>query len=233
MIFIAASIIGQMPLTVPYPDVKANIVKEAIHVNSNSQDAGDDVEVVRDNNLPYDHPTSLNAFDLVSRCGGFLLDKMFSPELFYKPPPLTSTSINNSSSSSSSTNTGEEKKILSQSVGGNILFGASITSKTNKCYHFTANSITPIELIKYVYQALIELGFKFQNSKDNIMRTAIIESTLLTVKGLIGMTIQVFELTPQLCLLEIRKGKGDILEWMNAYHDLIDNHLLNYINITM
>ena len=64
------------------------------------------------------------------------------------------------------------------------------------------------------------------------MRTAIIESTLLTVKGLIGMTIQVFELTPQLCLLEIRKGKGDILEWMNAYHDLIDNHLLNYINIT-
>jgi hypothetical protein len=219
-----------MPLTVPYPDVKANVVKEAIHVNSNSQDAGDDVEVVRDNNLPYDHPTALNAFDLISRCGGFLLDKMFSPELFYKPPSLTSTST---SINSSRSNTGEEKKILSQSVGGNILFGASITSKTNKCYHFTANSLTPIELIKYVYQALIELGFKFENSKDNIMRTAIIESTLLTVKGLIGMTIQVFELTPQLCLLEIRKGKGDILEWMNAYHDLIDNHLLNYINITM
>lgn len=222
-----AIIIGQLPLTVPYPtDVKANLVKEAIHINNNTNSndgVGDDVEVVRDNQ-PDDHPITLNAFDLISRCGGFLLDKMFSPDLFYKPPPI-STSINT---------TGEEKKILSQSVGGNILFGTSITtSKTNKCYHFTANSITPIELIKYIYQALIELGFKFENSKDNIMRTAIIESTLLTVKGLIGMTIQVFELTPQLCLLEIRKGKGDILEWMNAYHDLIDNHLLNYINITM
>lgn len=213
-----------MPLTVPYPlDVKANIVKEAIHSNSNDGGGSDDVEVERDNQ-PDDHPTTLNAFDLISRCGGFLLDKMFSPELFYKPPSPISTLISSS---------GEEKKILSQSVGGNILFGASITSKTNKCYHFTANSITPIELIKYVYQALIELGFKFENSKDNIMKTAIIESTLLTVKGLIGMTIQVFELTSQLCLLEIRKGKGDILEWMNAYHDLIDNHLLNYINITM
>ena len=127
---------------------------------------------------------------------------MFSPELFYKPPV---------------------SKSLSLSVGGNILFGTSTTTKA-KCYHFTASQTTPQELILHLYNALNILGFKEENSKDHIIRTAVIESTLLTVKGVIGMSIQVFELTPQLCLLEIRKGKGDILEWTNAYHDLIDNH---------
>jgi hypothetical protein len=34
-------------------------------------------------------PASLDAFDLVSHCGGFMLDKMFSPEIFYSVPGMS------------------------------------------------------------------------------------------------------------------------------------------------
>ncbi|RYY84784.1 hypothetical protein EON63_08620, partial [archaeon] len=38
-----------------------------------------------DSDMPHTIPT-LNAFDLVSQCGGFMLDKTFAPEIHYLTP---------------------------------------------------------------------------------------------------------------------------------------------------
>jgi hypothetical protein len=51
-----------------------------------------------------------------------------------------------------------------------------------------------------------------------------IKATLLTAKGMIGMTIQIYSLSKSgsqpLSLVEVRRGKGDIMEFHNAFSEL-------------
>ena len=52
-----------------------------------------------------------------------------------------------------------------------------------------------------------------------------VKATLLTAKGMIGMTIQVYCVSKSsshpISLVEVRRGKGDIMEFHNAFSELI------------
>ncbi len=161
-------------------------------------------------------PVNLNAFDLVSQCGGFMLDRMFSPEIFYT-----------AAADESSAKKSGEAAGASKSVGGTILFGSTYVK--TKCYHFTsASSVEALSVA--LYEALESMGFDFEGSKDSIRQCGLMRASLLSAKGMLGMFIQVFTLSPTLTLLEIKKGKGDILEWNAAYSELVDKRVAHLIN---
>ncbi len=159
-----------------------------------------------DGDSPKGAPVALNAFDVVSQCGGFMLDKTFSPEIFYTAPDEAAAALPKS------------QRILSGRI-------------RTKCNHFTASNISPRELSAAIYDALQAMGFDFDQSRDAILNTGCFKTpTLLSAKGMLGMAVQVFTLTPSLSLLEIRKGKGDILEWSSAYSELVDRRIAHLIN---
>ncbi len=162
-------------------------------------------------------PANLNAFDLVIQCGGFMLDRMFSPEIFY------TTGSSNQDELSDAKATGESK-----GKNGSVFFGSSHVS--SKCYHFTSTNIGIEELSLAVYDALNDMGFDFESSRDTVKQCGVIRTSLLSAKGMVGMFIQVFTLSPSLALLEIKKGKGDILEWSTAYSELVDKRIIHLIN---
>jgi hypothetical protein len=167
-----------------------------------------------DDEHPHDgaEPAKLNAFDVVSQCGGFMLDRMFSPEIFYSVPGMEA---------------GEEAT-EAKKVGGAILFGGS-TAKT-KCFHFTATGITPQDLTAQVVSALQDMGFSFERPVDVMVRTGVMQASKHSPKGMLGMFLQAFTLSPTLSLLEIKKGKGDLLEWNAAYSDLVEKRIAHLIN---
>lgn len=158
----------------------------------------------------HDHtgPAKLNAFDLVSQCGGFMIDKMFSPEIFYTAPDDAAAG-----------------KTLSTN---NSMYGS--TAIKTKCYQFTASNIPAEDLTKAVYEALEGMKFTFEGQKDSSLKNGMIKANFLSAKGMVGMTAQVFIVTPALCLLEIRKGKGDILEWNNVFSELIEKKIGQMLN---
>lgn len=164
-----------------------------------------------DDQVRLTQPASLNAFDLVSQCGGFMLDRMFSPEIFYTADKRI---------------TGAEG--ANKQVGGSALFGSALVK--SKCYHFTATNVGPEELVLAVYDALTAMGFDFEASRDAVRQNAVLAASLLSAKGIIGMYVQCFVLGPGLTLLEIKKGKGDILEWNAAYSELVDKRISHLIN---
>jgi hypothetical protein len=157
-------------------------------------------------------PVNLNAFDLISQCGGFMLDRMFSPEIFY----------------TTASSSAPEELTAGKGGANTILFGS--THVNTKCYHFTSTNIGVEELSLAVYDALSAMGFDFEVSRDAVKQSGVIRTSLLSAKGMVGMFIQLFTLSPSLTLLEIKKGKGDILEWNTAYSELVDKRIAHLIN---
>jgi len=181
-------------------------------MQNHEETAGDDFE---DYVYEGSEPLALNAFDMVSHCGGFMLDKMFSPEIFYSVP-------------------GMEEKLRESAemrkVGGSILFGGT-TNVKSKVSHFTANDITAQDLAAAVVDGLAAGGFTFEAEKEVMVRTGVIKASLRSPKGMVGMFAQTFTVSPKLSLLELRKGKGDLLEYKAAYSDLLEKKLSSIINI--
>lgn len=70
-------------------------------------------------------------------------------------------------------------------------------------------------------EALGEIGFELDLSHRTHYK---IKATLLTTKGMIGMTIQIYCVSKSsshpLSLVEVRRGKGDIMEFHNAFSEL-------------
>jgi serine/threonine protein kinase len=165
-------------------------------------------------------PARLNAFDLVSQCGGLLIDKMFSPEIFYSAPASDSTSAPSASLAA------QAKSYAN--LGGTILFGAN-NAKGVKSYHFSSNT-PPTDLARAIYDALQSMGFTFETERSKSEQIGVIRANFLSAKGMVGMYVQVFVLTPTLSLLEIRKGKGDILEWITVYSELVERRIGHLIN---
>lgn len=68
---------------------------------------------------------------------------------------------------------------------------------------------------------MTETGFELDMSHRSHYK---IKATLLTAKGMIGMTIQIYSLSKSgsqpLSLVEVRRGKGDIMEFHNAFSEL-------------
>lgn len=79
--------------------------------------------------------------------------------------------------------------------------------------------------------ALAEIGFELDLSHRAHYK---LKATLLTAKGMIGMTIQIYSLSKSgshpLSLVEIRRGKGDIMEFHNAFSELI-NRVGSLVNV--
>jgi hypothetical protein len=166
-------------------------------------------------------PARLNAFDLVSQCGGLLIDRMFSPEIFYSAP-----SGGEAAAAAVTSNAAQAKSYAN--LGGTILFGAN-NAKGVKAYHFTSHT-SPQDLTHAIYDALQTMGFTFETERAKSEQIGIIRANFLSAKGMVGVYIQVFILTPTLSLLEIRKGKGDILEWNTAYSELVERKIGHLIN---
>lgn len=200
-------------------------------------------------------PVSLNAFELVSHCGGFMLDKMFSPEIFYsvEDDDHDNEAIVEGLNSARSTMSTKTGAAVAGGVGGAILFGESRSSATKtKCYHFTATAITPQELITAVIDALTSMGFDFENVartshssnaannhhrnssssglRETMINSGVVKTSFLSAKGMVGMFIQAFHLSGGMSLLQIKKGKGDLLEWNNAFSELVDRRIAHLLN---
>ncbi len=196
-----------------------------------------DVSALREEDLDdFDYPTNstapikLNAFDLVSQCGGFMIDRMFSPEIFYTvplTPEETAAKVADATATAQKVPSLAPKKSFT-SVGGSILFGNK--PRPSNFHQFTASNITAEGLITAVLNALQTLQFTFEMPKQLMFRTGRIKANYLSPKGMVGMFIQIFILTENVCLLMIRKGKGDLLEWNNAYQELIEKHIGSLVN---
>jgi len=51
----------------------------------------------------------------------------------------------------------------------------------------------------------------------------------MTPKGMIGVVLQVYTLERGLQMVEVRRGKGDIMEYSNFYNDLVKNKIAHLI----
>jgi hypothetical protein len=75
-----------------------------------------------------------------------------------------------------------------------------------------------------------EMGFEFLSSVETAMSSGRVRATLRTPKGMVGYSLQVFVLCPTMSLLEIRRGKGDLMEWNNAFNDLTAKKIAHLLN---
>ena len=155
-------------------------------------------------------PRYLNAFDLVSQCGGFHLDRIFNPQVLNTK---MSTSL-------------RSKSMMSRSKSSR--FG--VASKQRDSVNFTSEVVPAENLMKGVCDALESMGFKFENSLETAMSSGRVRANIVTAKGMVGISCQVFTLCSTLSLLEIRRGKGDVLEWNHVYTELIDRKIVHLIN---
>lgn len=185
----------------------------------------------------FDYPTNsltpikLNAFDLVSQCGGLVIDKMFSPEIFYTVPTAIQDTAQKVTTNIPQRVPSLAPKKSFTSVGGSILFGTDGTSSHGaRYYQYTASNITAEALINAVVTGLQLMQFTFEMPKQVMFRTGRVKANYLSPKGMVGMFIQVFVLTENVCLIMLRKGKGDLLEWNTVYHELINKHIGMLLN---
>mmetsp|Transcript_69843 Transcript_69843/g.195280 ORF Transcript_69843/g.195280 Transcript_69843/m.195280 type:complete len:436 (-) Transcript_69843:66-1373(-) len=65
----------------------------------------------------------------------------------------------------------------------------------------------------------------------NRMLLTQVKGALLTSSGMIGIIIQSYALSEDVHLVEIRRGKGDILEYFKLYNELVSNRLQGLVNI--
>ena len=155
-------------------------------------------------------PKTLNAFELVNQCGGFLLDRMFSTEVFLNNNKIMSSSMSN---------------LLHRTVSAGKLFGNTARSRIN---HFTS-SLSAVDLIAAVYEALKDLKCTMTNSIDAASLSGKTYITKITPKGMITMYAQTFAICSTLSLLTIRRGKGDLMEFNTLYRELIDKAIAGVI----
>jgi|TARA_B110000305_G_C19373322_1_gene605653 hypothetical protein len=56
-----------------------------------------------------------------------------------------------------------------------------------------------------------------------------IKACKMTPKGMIGVVLQVYTLEGDLQMVEVRRGKGDIMEYSAFYKDLTQNKIAHLI----
>lgn len=89
------------------------------------------------------------------------------------------------------------------------------------------------DLMQTVKTALVTQGFEVGSGGEGGDDPYKAKATLLTAKGQIGLGLQVYGLegdeTGSLSLLELRRGKGDILEFHTAFTELIETRMASYL----
>jgi serine/threonine protein kinase len=204
---------------------------------------------------------SLNAFDLVNQCGGFNIDKLFSPQIFSAisddfdgavsaggaaAATGSGTGIGASGVGATSpgahgagglvrgaTGSGGSKLQMSQllraSSGSALRFGGAANRRTANFYF--SSPVAPAEvLVQELHKSLVDAGFTVEGSLESCVAAGRCRGLLRTPKGMVGMGVQVFRLTDTTSLVEVRRGKGDLLEWNAAFHDLVDRRMGQLLN---
>lgn len=108
------------------------------------------------------------------------------------------------------------------------LFRPMADRSMKRTYRCTSN-LPPAQLLQNISTALQESGFEVTMNKAKLKSKA----TLLTAKGMIGLTVQIYVLLSKpstLSLVEIRRGKGDIMEFHNSFSDL-QKKISTYVNL--
>lgn len=112
-----------------------------------------------------------------------------------------------------------------------LAYGQSRVDKTVKrVFHFSSACTPPSRLMDTVIAALQEGGCEVSVSNDDPLKVRATRHA--SSKGMIGVTIEVFGLSDSLCLLEVRRGKGDIMEFHEFIRDFIGNKIASSINYT-
>jgi serine/threonine protein kinase len=152
---------------------------------------------------------TLNAFDLLTQCGGFCLDRLFSPQLYatIKDGPIADS--------------------MSDQIGGNLRFGGPSFTQQAITSKFNIASTLPDarELIALAHSSLIALGCECVQSVETCVRTGALRANKMTSKGMIVIGVRVFNVSAQMSLLEVRRGKGSLFEWCLLFNNLVDDKL--------
>ena len=170
-------------------------------------------------------PRALNAFDLVSQCGGFLLDRMFRPQILGDLAGATigggdvATSSSVAAGAGSPGTKGEPLSGGFSGFSGSFIFGNAYRSRST---HFTSR-LPAVDLVRVIYDALKVLECNANASVERCCGAGKMRVTRLTTKGMVGLSVQVFELCASLSLVTFKRGKGDLLEWNSLYNSLLDS----------
>ncbi len=196
-------------------------------------------------------PKILNAFDLINQCGGFALDRLFAPHVdistnkegqLVKKVSSKGLLLRGASTGAGAGTAGklgapelaeaklseEERRLLNRQAS--VRFGGASSRRTGS-FHFSSK-ITPAEnLMKGVYAAMKAMGFELDASSEQCESSGKCKAVIRTAaKGTLGVHVNVFSICSSLSLLEIRRGKGNPLEWNSIYDDLINNRIAALIS---
>ena len=116
-------------------------------------------------------PRYLNAFDLVSQCGGFHLERIFNPQVLrtlQSSQQINSLSVAGIEEAlpDASLVTSQLKKLKSSK---SARFGQGSVNKQRDSVNFTSSVASAEDLMKAVYEALKAMGFNFESSVDTAM----------------------------------------------------------------
>mmetsp|Transcript_29310 Transcript_29310/g.38540 ORF Transcript_29310/g.38540 Transcript_29310/m.38540 type:complete len:412 (+) Transcript_29310:198-1433(+) len=106
------------------------------------------------------------------------------------------------------------------------MFQTGRERQIKRVYQFTSG-LSVEDLIENISRALQEMGCDFKIFQKNNK----IKAQSMTSSGMIGIVIQLYMMTPALHMVEIRRGKGDILEFYRVYCNLVDNKIRSLLNI--
>lgn len=184
-------------------------------------------------------PKILNAFDLINQCGGFALDKLFAPQvdiaaneqghLVKKVSSKGLLSARMETPDIAEAKMSEdEKRILNRTAS--VRFGGASSRRTGS-FHFSSK-ITPADrLMNGVYTAMKDMGFELDAPIADCENSGKVKAVIRTkAKGMLGISMHVYTICSSLSLLEIRRGKGNLLEWNAIYDDLINNRISSLIS---
>jgi hypothetical protein len=183
-------------------DANAHAMDDANHISDEGMDLDSD-----DWDSPTQQIKTLNAFDLLTQCGGFCLDRLFSPQLYatIKDGPIADS--------------------LSDAIGGNIRYAGNSSTPQLSKYNFSSNCSDPRELIALAHNALVSLGCECVQTVEQATQIGAIRACKSTSKGQIGIGIRAFCVCSSMSLLEVRRGKGSLFEWCLLFQQLVDDKL--------
>jgi len=118
-------------------------------------------------------------------------------------------------------------EIISQSGGLGLdkIFITPQEREVKRAHQFTSN-YPPRDIIDRMATIFQEMECELRVFASSLK----IKAALMTPKGMIGVVVQIYVISDSLSIFEIRRGKGDILEYHKFYKELVDNRLGDLIN---
>jgi len=108
----------------------------------------------------------------------------------------------------------------------NRMLLTSTEKQVVKVRQFTS-SLPPLDVLAGIDKALQAIGC------DTRLQAEVYKAkgALLSSSGMIGIIIQSYAISDSMHLVEIRRGKGDILEYYKLFNELVTNRINHLINI--